>query len=35
MTEKKTIITHNGTFHNDDVTAYTILNYIFTDPKSI
>lgn len=25
----KTIVTHNGTFHNDEVTAYAILNYIF------
>lgn len=23
------IVTHNGTFHNDEVTAYTILNYLF------
>lgn len=25
----KTIVTHNGTFHNDEVTAYAMLNYIF------
>lgn len=27
--QHKTIVTHNGTFHNDEVTAYAMLNYIF------
>lgn len=30
-----TIVTHNGTFHTDEVTAFTLLNYLFTNNKHI